>query len=55
MNMVPFFIIFYISISSPGFFDVLYHNPFGIVLMSICMVVYMAAYLMSEKIVNISV
>ncbi len=55
MNMVPFFIIFYISISSPGFFDILYHNPFGIVLMSVCMVVYVTAYLLSEKIVNISI
>ena len=55
MNMVPFFIIFYISISSPGFFDVLYHNPFGIALMSVCMIVYVVAYLISEKIVNISV
>ncbi len=55
MNMVPFFIIFYISISSPGFFDVLYHNLFGIALMSVCMIVYVVAYLISEKIVNISV
>ena len=55
MNAVPFFIIFYISISSPGFFDVLYHNLFGIVLMSICMALYIAAYIMSERIVNISV
>ena len=55
MNVVPFFIIFYISISSPGFFDVLYHNPFGIVLMSVCMFVYIAAYVMSERIVNIDV
>ncbi len=55
MNLVPFFIIFYISVSSPGFFEVLYHNPFGITLMSICMVVYIAAYVMSEKIVNIDV
>ena len=55
MDMVPFFIIFYISISSPGFFDVLYHNIFGIILMSICMIVYVTAYLLSEKIVNISI
>lgn len=55
MDMVPFFIIFYISISSPGFFDAMYHNPFGIVLMTICMIVYVVAYLLSEKIVNISI
>jgi tight adherence protein B len=55
MNMVPFFIIFYISLTSPGFFDPLYHNLFGIVLMSICMGFYAFAYFMSERIVNINV
>ncbi len=55
MNLVPFFIIFYISITSSGFFDPLYHNLFGIVIMSICMLFYIGAYLMSERIVNINV
>ncbi len=55
MNMVPFFIIFYIGLTSPGFFDPLYHNLFGIILMSICMGVYIFAYLLSERIVNIDV
>ncbi len=54
MNFVPFFIILYINLSSKGFFDPLYHNVFGIVLMTICMAVYIVAYLMSEKIVSIS-
>ena len=55
MNCVPFFIIFYISITSPGFFDSLYHNIFGIVLMTICMVIYIISYVLSERIVNITV
>lgn len=55
MNIVPFFIIFYVSLTSPGFFEPLYHNPFGIVLMTICMGLYIFAYLMSERIVNIDV
>ena len=55
MNGVPFFIIFYIGLTSKGFFNPLYHNPFGIVLMTICMLVYLAAYLLSEKIINIVV
>lgn len=55
MNLVPFFIIFYISVTSPGFFDSLYHNVFGIVLMTVCMVVYCISYVLSERIVNISV
>ena len=55
MNFVPFFIIFYISITSPGFFAPLYHNIPGVILMTICMFVYFAAYLLSEKIVNITI
>lgn len=55
MNIVPFFIIFYISITGNGFFDPLYHNVVGVVLMTICMLVYFAAYLLSQKIVNISI
>ncbi len=54
MNCVPFFIILYISLTSPGFFEALYHNLFGIVLMTLCMGVYCVSYFMSEKIVNIS-
>ncbi len=55
MNLVPFFIILYINLTSKGFFEPLYHNIFGIVLMTICMTVYIAAYLLSEKIINIAI
>ncbi|SFQ21653.1 tight adherence protein B [Butyrivibrio proteoclasticus] len=55
MKGVPFFIIFYISLTSKGFFAPLYHNLFGIILMTICMIAYLAAYLLSEKIINIVV
>ena len=54
MNCVPFFIISYISITSPGFFNVLYHNPFGIILMTICMLTYCFSFLLSEKIIRSS-
>jgi tight adherence protein B len=55
MNLVPFFIIFYISLTSSGFFDPLYHNLFGIIFMTVCAGLYFAAYIMSERIVNINV
>ena len=55
MNLVPFFIIFYISLTSPGFFDPLYHNLFGVIFMTVCAGLYVTAYLMSERIVNINV
>lgn len=55
MNMVPFLIIFYIGTTSRGFFDVLYHNLVGVVVMTMCLLFYGAAYLLSKKIVEIEV
>ncbi|MCM1175829.1 MAG: hypothetical protein NC341_12370 [Blautia sp.] len=55
MNAVPFFIIFYISLTSRGFFDVLYHNPAGILIMTACLAVYLAAFILSGRIAAIEV
>lgn len=53
MCVVPFFILFYMDITSKGYFDVLYHNIIGIAIMSVCMLVYIMAYFLSEKITEI--
>lgn len=55
MNMVPFLIIFYVSSTSKGFFDVLYHNIIGMIIMTVCLGFYAAAYLLSKRIVDIEV
>lgn len=55
MNAVPFVIIFYIDMTSKGFFDALYHNLIGIVVMTICLAVYLAAIMISGKLVEIEV
>lgn len=55
MNLVPFLIIFYIGTTSKGFFDVLYHNLVGVVVMTVCLVFYGAAWRFSKKIVEIEV
>ena len=55
MNVVPFGSLLYISAGSKGFFDVLYHNPAGVLVMTVCLAVYMAAVVLSRKIVNIEV
>ncbi len=55
MDVVPFGIIAYIGISSRGFFDVLYHNPAGIAVMTVCLAVYVAAFRLSERIIAIKV
>ncbi len=53
MNCVPFFIIFYLGLSTDGFFDVLYHNAAGAVFMTACLAAYLFSILLSDKIMAI--
>lgn len=55
MNAVPFLIIFYISASSRGFFNVLYGNLTGVLVMSACLAVYLFAFGLSERIMAIRI
>ncbi len=52
MDVVPLGIILYIRLSNPGYLNSLYHNPAGIMIMTIALVFYAAAYLLSEKILR---
>ena len=53
MCVIPFVILSYISFTSPGYFDVLYKNIFGVTVMSICLTVYVGAFLWGENTINI--
>lgn len=53
MCTIPFFILFYMDMTSKGYFNVLYHNPAGIMIMSICLIAYIFSFLMSERITSI--
>lgn len=55
MNLIPFLLVFYIDTTSPGFFDPVYHTVFGRILMTVCLIVYAAAYLAAEKILEIEI
>ena len=55
MSLMPVGIILYLQITSPGFLNVLYGNPFGIAAMSICLAIYATAYWLGRKIVDIEV
>lgn len=55
MNLMPLFILLYVDLSFGGYLEALYHNAFGIAVMTVCMAVYSAAYLLSEKIVDIRI
>ena len=55
MSLMPVGIILYLQMTSPGFLNVLYGNPFGIAAMSICLAIYATAYWLGRKIVDIEV
>lgn len=52
MKVMPFGISLYISFSTPGYFDSLYHNVFGVAVMTGCLAVYLAAYVMGEAVMR---
>lgn len=55
MTFIPFGIILYLRLTSGTFMEVLYGNVAGIIIMSICLLVYILAVLLSKKIVDIKV
>lgn len=55
MSLMPVGIILYLQLASPGFLDMLYGNPFGVCIMTVCLAVYGTAYWMGKRIVEIEV
>ena len=52
MKVMPFGISLYISVSTPGFFDPLYHNVLGVAIMTGCLAVYLTAYVVGEAVMG---
>lgn len=55
MSLVPFGIVLYVSITSAGYFDVLYTTSAGRAIMTVCLGLYMAAYVTGRKMTEIQV
>ena len=55
MCIIPIGIIIYLRITSREFLSVLYHNPAGVVIMTACLAIYIASYLISAKLIDIRV
>ncbi len=55
MLVMPMAVIVYISVTNAGFLSVLYEGFVGRLVMSLCLVVYIAAYFVGEKIVDIDI
>ena len=55
MSIVPFFIIIYLNLSSPGFLNIMYTSIIGRIVMTLCLVIYILSFKISEKILNIDI
>lgn len=53
MCVMPFAMMLYMKLTSPEYFDVLYHNPFGVMFMSACLCMILLAYLLGRHMVDI--
>ena len=52
MKVMPFGILLYINMGNRGYFDSLYHNLTGAVIMTGCLGIYLGAYLLGEHIMK---
>lgn len=55
MAVIPYVIIAYMMLSFPEFMDCLYGNMIGTGVMSVCLLIYLAAYALGVKLVKIEV
>lgn len=55
MNLIPFLLIWYMNLSSPDFFSVLYSTLAGRICMTLCLLLYLLACYLSERILDIEV
>lgn len=55
MEIIPFAIILYIELTSRNYFKDLYHSLAGILIMTICLLVYLLAVYLAEKIIRIPI
>ena len=55
MSGIPFFILGYVGLTSPEFLQGLYHTGMGIVVMTAGLGIYIAAFMLGQRIVRIEV
>lgn len=55
MSVVPIGILVYVNFTSPEFLESLYGNFAGVIVMSVCLVLYGIAYFVGKKIVEVEI
>jgi tight adherence protein B len=52
MKLMPFGVLGYIGMGYAGYFDMLYHNWQGVLIMTACLLLYLGAFLLGEKVMQ---
>ena len=55
MNVVPLFIVLYVRFTSPSMLKIMYTSFLGRVVMSICLIIYIAAFLLGNKLSKVEI
>lgn len=55
MSAIPILIVFYMEITSPGFFQILYTTVIGRIIMTVCLGVYLFSCISAKRILEIEV
>lgn len=55
MDLIPFAMVLYIDLTSPGFFSLMYTTIPGRLVMTVCLMVYTAAILLARRILDIEI
>lgn len=53
MSVIPLVMITYIKFSSPGFLDIMYRTVMGRIVMTVCLLAYLLAFLWSERVAEL--
>ncbi len=55
MNVMPFGLLLYMNVTSPGYFDGLYGSVAGVIVMTGCLLFYLTAYFLGDKAAGIEI
>lgn len=55
MSVIPLAILVFVSITDPGFLSGMYHTPEGVLIMTVCLILYAAAWVWGRKIMDIRI
>ena len=55
MMGIPIFIMLYVTFASPGFLDVMHKTLLGNIIMTICLLAYIGAYIWGERIIEVEI